>query len=213
MPHKTLRRALAVVLLTGAVSASSALAQDSTALLRERGAGAELRAGDIVRLRIWREPDLSGDFQISEQGVAVFPKLGPRFVAGLPVDSLEAELIAGYREYLRNPSINVIALRRINVLGAVRNPGLYPVDFTMTIADAVALAGGATPQGVPDRVELLRNGERVTARLTSGTRLADARIQSGDQLYVPERTWVSRNSGVVAASISAVVSLFIALRR
>ena len=145
--------------------------------------------------------------------MVVFPKIGPLQVVGESPMWLKDTLVKSYQVYLRNLSIDVILLRRVNVLGAVRNPGLYPVDPTMLLADVIAAAGGATPQGKSDEVELLRGGRTVTAHLTGGTLVADLHIQSGDQLFVPERSWAARNSGVVAAALTASVSLIIALLR
>lgn len=200
--------------LTGKV----ALAQDTVAVARDLGNAREtqavaMRAGDIVRLRIWREPDLSGEFIIDESGVAVFPKVGPIRVLSMSSAALRDTLVNAYQRYLRNPSIDVTFLRRINVLGAVMRPGLYPVDPTMTLADVLALAGGATPLGKPDEVQLFRGARKVTAALGTGARVADLQIQSGDQLFVPERSWITRNSGVVAAALTASVSLLIAVFR
>jgi protein involved in polysaccharide export with SLBB domain len=172
-----------------------------------------LRSGDVVRLRIWREPDLSGDFVIDETGVAVFPKIGAVQIVGVNSSAVRSSLIKSYLTYLRNPSVEVIFLRRINVLGAVMRPGLYPVDPTMTLADVLALAGGATPLGKPDQVQLLRGDKTLNATLGTTTRVADLEMQSGDQLFVPERSWITRNSGVVAAALTASVSLLIAVFR
>jgi polysaccharide export outer membrane protein len=105
---------------------------------------------------------------------------------------------------LVNPSIEVTTLRRLNVLGAVRNPGLYQIDPTVTVADAIALAGGIMDNGQSDRVELVREGKRLPANVNGTTRLADTPLRSGDQLFVPQRGWLSRNVGVVAAGISAI---------
>lgn len=171
-----------------------------------------LRPGDVIRLRIWREPDLSGDFPVDPTGVAVLPKIGPTAVTNQFPAALKTKLIAAYAEYLNHPSIEVTFLRRVQVLGAVRNPGLYPVDPTMTIGDAVALAGGATPDGDSKRLALIRNGVKLPHTLSHGTRIADSRIQSGDEIFVPERSWMSRNPGIVATMITATVSLFVALR-
>jgi protein involved in polysaccharide export with SLBB domain len=176
-----------------------------------RSALSGLQPGDVVRLQIWREPDLSGDFPVDQRGVVTFPKLGPVSVAEENAQSLKSRLVSAYQEYLRNPSIEVTLLRRINVLGAVKSPGLYPVDPSMTIADAVALAGGATPDGNRREIELMRGGERIAVRLTDAVRIADLPLQSGDQLFVPERSWISRNPGLLATSISAGVSLIIAV--
>lgn len=169
-----------------------------------------LRPGDVVRLEIWREPTLSGEFQVDEQGVVVFPKIGAFEVGEVPAESLRSRILAEYRHYLRNPSIDVTFLRRITIMGAVRAPGLYPVDPTMTVSDALALAGGALSYGEPSEVELFREGERRTANVTQRMRLEELAIRSGDQLYVPERSWVERHSGLLATFISSAVSLFIA---
>jgi polysaccharide export outer membrane protein len=168
-----------------------------------------LRAGDVVRLRIWREPDLSGDYQVDEESVVVLPKVGPVSVAGMSRDSLRQALLTSYREYLVNPSIDVVLLRRVNILGSVRNPGLYPVDPTMTVSDALGLAGGITSEAKRDRVELSRGGERVLMDLSPEARIGETPLRSGDQLYVPRRSWISRNPGLRIGGVTAVAGLVI----
>lgn len=158
-----------------------------------------LAPGDVVRLKIWREPELSGDYQVNESGTAVFPRIGVVAVQEITTDSLQRYLVTTYEAYLRNPAVEVTVLRRVNVLGAVRNPGLYEVDATKTVADVIAEAGGATGEGNLKRVELLRGGRRVSVLLTQEVRLADAPLRSGDQLFVPERSWFNRHSGTLAA--------------
>ena len=79
---------------------------------------------------------------------------------------------------------------------------------------AIAMAEGSTPDGRADRVELLRDGQRLIANINQRTRIAELPIQSGDQLYVPERSWVSRNTALVATVVSGVfglLSVFLAL--
>jgi polysaccharide export outer membrane protein len=172
-----------------------------------------LHPGDLIRLRIWREPDLSGDFPVDPAGSVVLPKLGPVVVTRQAPDALRAKLIAAYQVYLNHPAIDVMFLHRVQVLGAVRNPGLYPVDPTMTLGDALALAGGVTTDGNPNKLALVRDGVKVYRNLSHGVRVADSHLRSGDQIFVPERSWISRNPGIVATFITASVSLFIALRQ
>lgn len=169
-----------------------------------------LRPGDLIRLKIWQEPELSGDFVIDAGGEVVLPKVGTMQVLGESAEALEDRIVAAYSQFLQHQSIDVTLLRRVQVLGAVRNPGLYPVDATMTISDALALAGGATTDGRPDRVELVRGGKTIEGRLGPDTRLSGSAIQSGDQLFVPERSWLARNTGLVAAGLSTGASLIIA---
>lgn len=170
-----------------------------------------LRPGDVVKLWVWREEEMTGEFPVPESGVIVFPKIGAWTVLGKTTAKLKEELLAEYLKYLRNPSIEVTFLRRVSILGAVREPGLYPVDETMSIASVLALAGGTTEHGRPDHVELFRDGEKLVTSITQRTRVSDLPLRSGDQLYVPERTWISRNSALVSAMLSGIVSVAIAL--
>lgn len=170
-----------------------------------------VKEGDVVRLSIWREKDLSGDFRVPETGVVVFPKIGEIKVTNRPTSDIKEQLLNEYRKYLRNPSIEITFLRRVNVLGAVKEPGVFPVDETMTIANVLALAGGTTPEGKPDEVQLFRDGEKLVARITQRTRISDLPLQSGDQLYVPERSWAARNTGLITTLISGAVSVAIAI--
>lgn len=192
---------------------SVVMAQDSPTTSSLEAAGGTLKPGDVVRLKIWRETDLSGDFIVDERGTATLPKLGPTQVVGLSPDSLKAHLISAYSVYLRNPAIDVTLLRRITILGGVRNPGLYPVDPTMTLADAYALAGGISPEGKLNEVELVRDGQRTSYKLSGTTRIADTPLRSGDQLYVPTRSWLSRNTWVVTAAIGTTTTIMFALLR
>lgn len=196
-------------LLLGALMAAPAI-QAQTAPVPSAG----LRPGDMVRLKIWREPDLSGEFAVDETGTVVLPRLGPTAVAGLSADSLKRFVQAGLATYLRDPSVEVTLLRRVNVLGAVRTPGLYQVDQTQTVADVLALAGGPTPDGKADRVELVRDGSSHRLRLSRDLRLFQSPIQSGDRLWVPNKSWLARNAAAfVAASLTAGAVVVTALVR
>jgi polysaccharide export outer membrane protein len=156
---------------------------------------------------------MSGDIPVDEGGVATLPRLGAWRVADLPADSLKRMLIQAYSKYLRDPAVDVTVLRRVTVLGAVRTPNVYHVEPTMTVADALALAGGAAPNGKLDQVELRRRERGRTVRLTLGTRLADTPIRSGDELYVPQRSWFSRNAPIIFGAIGAAVSVAYLIRR
>jgi protein involved in polysaccharide export with SLBB domain len=140
----------------------------------------------VIRLTIWREPDLSRELTVPPGGVVVFPKIGARTVTGRPLSNVEAELLrSDFSTYLINPSIQVELLRKVQVLGAVYRPGVYTVDATVFVSDAIAIAGGVTPSGRQDRVELRRDGEVVQVLFMTRAALADAPIRSGDQLFVP----------------------------
>ena len=207
---------LLLVALLGIVygcARGSSEAQANMPSPRTTGDSADIvRAGDLIRLKIWREPDMSGDVAVDEEGMATLPRLGPLRVANLPGDSLKRMLVSSYTKYLRDPAVEITILRRITVLGAVRTPNVYHVEPTITVADALALAGGAAPDGKVDQVELRRKDRGPPVKLTRGTRLADTPIRSGDELYVPQRSWFSRNAGLVFGGIGTALSLYFAFR-
>jgi protein involved in polysaccharide export with SLBB domain len=200
------------LLLAASLRAQSLIAQEVSAP-PSTGMNATLQPGDMVRLKVWREPDLSGDYVVDESGEAVFPKIGPLKVSQLSTDSLKSLLVSTYSVYLRNPAVDVTLLRRVNVLGAVRSPGLYQVDATVTVADVLAMAGGVSSNGNPKKIELLRQGQRLEVQLTQQSRLSESPMRSGDELWVPEKSWLSRNAAVVAAVITGTAFVIAATVR
>jgi protein involved in polysaccharide export with SLBB domain len=169
-----------------------------------------LYPGDVVELKVWREPDLSGQFLVDERGTVVLPRLGRVTVTEESLDELRERLLSEYARFLRNPSVDVVFLRRITVLGAVRNPGLYRIDPTLTVADVLALAGGPTPEGQTSRIYVVRDGRRLEAEITETSSLGGTGIRPGDQLFVPERRWIARNPAVAVSLLSGVISLAVA---
>ena len=202
---------LAVIAPSASLTAQAPRANAASAIAMPTGATA--RPGDVVRVSVWREPDLSGDFTVDETGTVVLPRLGPVNVSTETRASLRLKLIKDYEEFLNHGSVTVTLLRRVQVLGAVRNPGLFTADGTMTLGDVLAQAGGILPDGDGGRVRLIRSGSPVTTDMTTQTLVSESPVLSGDQLYVPEKRWISRYPGIAAASITATATLVVALIR
>jgi len=203
----------AVVLAVAAPSASLWAQAARSNAVSAMPTGAVTRPGDVVRISVWREPDLSGDFTVDETGTVVLPRLGPIDVSADTRMSLRLRLIRDYEAFLNHGSVTVTLLRRVQVLGAVRSPGLFNADGTMTLGDVLAQAGGITPEGDAGRVRLIRGGSRVTSDMTTQTLLSDSPVLSGDQIFVPEKRWIARYPGIAAAGITAAASLVVALTR
>ncbi|MEO5579980.1 MAG: SLBB domain-containing protein, partial [Gemmatimonadaceae bacterium] len=108
---------------------------------------------------------------------------------------------------LRNPSVTITPLRRIYVLGEVAKPGLYTVDPTISLAGAVAIAGGATASGDLDRLRVVRNGKVVLDRAAAGSSLSAINIRSEDQVFVDRRGWLDRNSALAASAVLSAATL------
>jgi protein involved in polysaccharide export with SLBB domain len=213
---QTLRRACVAIALA-ATPAGCLVAQeapaDTPSVLHSGETASSLHPGDAIRVRVWREPDMTGEFRVDEMGMVVLPKIGPTRVLDVPAEQLRAQLTKTYTSYLTHTAVEVVFLRRIQVLGAVRTPGLYLTDPTMTLGDAIALAGGITSAGNPKRVELTRNGRPIGGSLSPGDRIGDLAIRSGDQLFVPEKSWASRNPNLLISLALTATSLAITILR
>ena len=171
-----------------------------------------LRPGDIVRLRIWREPDLSGDFPVDEFGRVNLPLVGTYPVVNETRESLQAKLVAAYRTSVQNLSMDVIFLRRIPVVGAVRTPGLYPVEPTMTVADAVALAGGSILEAEQTSIMLMRSGKIIVKNVDPAIPISQLATNPGDQLYIPPRTgYFDRNPWALSTIVQSAVTIAVAI--
>lgn len=168
-----------------------------------------LRPGDAVQVRVWREEDLSGTFTVDDRGVVTLPLLGDRQVAGLHPAELRDNVLTDYREYLQNPSIEITVLRRINILGAVNEPGLYPVDATISLSEALGLAGGISSSGNEDDIRVIRDGRTIHRALEQTTLVGTVDIRSGDQVVVGEKGWLARNPGALLGSLLGATAVIL----
>ena len=165
---------------------------------------APLEPGDKLRVTFSREPNLNGEYAIDENGIVVLPLLDARSVTGVSSSEVIRELQAEFDTRVRNQQVQIVPLRRVRVLGEVRDPGIYYTDPTMTFDDAIALAGGATEDGNLEKVRLIRNGKEIDEDLDI-SRSVEAAVQSGDQLFVPKVSWFNRNGAIlIGAGISAL---------
>ena len=168
-----------------------------------------LRAGDAVRITVWRQPELSGEFVVAADGSLTHPLYRTVRVTGVPLSQIEQRVQAFLGRFAENPQFVVEPLLRVTVGGEVARPNLYNLRPEMSIAQAVALAGGATERGRADQVHLLRGGTRRVLDLTNpeseGARLP---IRSGDEIIVARRRAVFRE---VVAPVMTVIGAIAAI--
>jgi polysaccharide export outer membrane protein len=147
-----------------------------------------LSQGDKLKVTVFNEADLTGEFQVNERGNVAFPLVGEVQAANSTPDEFQQRLTTRLRgKYVKNPrvSIEMTSYRPFNVLGEVRNAGQYPYRPGITVQDAVALAGGFTYRANTRTVYVRRadaSGEVTVS--TDGERVP---ILPGDNIRVPER--------------------------
>lgn len=174
--------------------------------------------GDVLRVRIYREPDLSGESVVAVNGTAYFTGLGRLHVAGLTLDSLQSDIAARYGAFLVDAAVDVVLQRNVVVYGQARASGIYLVDASTTVLGLLSKAGGTVSQGPNPVVTLVKpDGRRLL--LPQEGRLSMMDITSTDAVYVQEGSFFARNqSSLTAASLAvsiatSVVGLLVILSR
>lgn len=147
----------------------------------------KLGPGDKVRVTVFNEKDLSGDFDVNDQGDIALPLIGQVKVAGRTISDVEGLITQRYgKDYLVDPRVNVEVLnyRPFFILGEVKNPGSYAYVSGMTVINAVALAGGYTNRANKGHV-LIKHGN--DPQVGEQQVQEDSPVLPGDVIRVPER--------------------------
>jgi polysaccharide export outer membrane protein len=148
---------IAAVACTTAFTGTAALAQAAQPAARPaQAAPAEYRlaAGDVVRITVYQNPDLTLEGRISEAGTLSYPLLGAVRLGGLTVPDAERRIADGLRQgnFVRQPQVSVLVSQvrgnQASVLGQVNRPGRFPIEVAdMRLSDMLAMAGGVAPTG------------------------------------------------------------------
>jgi len=174
-----------------------------------------LKPGDMVRIKIWRGGDLSGDYSVDEGGKLTLPLLGSVSVEEISTDSLKILLIKKYSKYLKDLNITVVPLFRINVMGEVDKPGLYPVDPTLSLSEVLSMAGGVDENGDIDKVKVIRGGEILSKNLKKELEgdqpIEKFGIKSGDQIVVGKKGGITVRDWTIIASMVSAAALVLSV--
>ena len=179
---------------------STAFAQTSPSATAASGPRPEalLGVGDIVKITVYQNPDLTVDgARISENGQINFPLIGAVVVSGLTVPAAEQKIAKQLRDggFVLRPQVTIqlgqIRSSVISILGQVGKPGRFPIEAVGTkVSEMIAMAGGVSPGGA-DTVTLVgtRNGRPIKldidlpAILQSGKTELDLVVENGDVIY------------------------------
>ncbi|MDR3762512.1 MAG: polysaccharide export protein [Acidobacteriota bacterium] len=140
--------------------ARAAEARVAAAPAARADAGYRIGIDDVLAISVWRENDLGRSVQVLTDGNITFPLVGQVRAEGLTCGQLQQKLTELLSRQLREPEVSVqvqeARSQRINVLGAVTHPGMYPLQKPMTVLDALALAGGFRPFAKAGKIFVLR---------------------------------------------------------
>lgn len=189
--------ALALGFCLGCGGITPAHAQSSQATA---GAQAEYRlgSGDVIRINVYQNPDLTLETRVTEAGVVSYPLLGSIRLGGLSVTAAEKLIADGLRSgnFVKQPQVTLVVVQvrgnQASVLGQVNRPGRYPIEVAdMRLTDLLAMAGGTAANGA-DMVVVTgtRNGQPFRQEVDlptvflAGAKDKDIIILNGDTVWV-----------------------------
>lgn len=185
------RHALSALMLALAVAgtglASCVRTPAADRLISETTEPYLLDSGDKLRVTVFGQPDLSGEFAVDGGGNIAVPLIPPVEARGLTTSGLQASITQSLaRTLLRNPnvSVQVTEFRPFFILGEVSKAGQYPFVDGMTVQSAVAIAGGFSYRARQDKVHVTRkHGEKLVEIDVDSS----ASVRPGDTILVGER--------------------------
>jgi protein involved in polysaccharide export with SLBB domain len=156
-----------------------------------------LGPGDLLEVRVFQEPELSGIFRVSSEGTIDFPLCG-RVSVGGKTSSETADIFTAclQKGFLKHPSVSVLIReynsKKVFIFGEVAKPGTFPYEENMNIVQVVTLAGGFTKTAAKNNVSVTRvidNQERKIKVPVQDIGVGSEKnflLQPGDIIFVPE---------------------------
>jgi protein involved in polysaccharide export with SLBB domain len=150
--------------------------------------------GDELRIRIWGQVNFNANVYVDRAGEIYLPQVGQVHVAGLPYQALSDHLHAAVGRVFRNfdltADIGQIRSLQVYVVGQAHRPGTYTVSSLSTLVDALFASGGPSVEGSMRHIYLKRGGTTVADfdlydLLVNGDKSKDAKLQSGDVIFIP----------------------------
>ena len=177
-------------------------------VIRKRLAEGDFQTGHRILLFIAGDSALSDTFTVMSDQKLQLPNLPEISLAGILDSELQGYLATQLAKYIRNPSIRVEAMLRVQVSGDVAKPGFYSIRTDTPVTDVVMNAGGPSPSAEMSKMELRRGSTTVVHRggiqtaIQKELTMSDIGARSGDELYVPEKPGSSRWQKVAAVTAS-----------
>ena len=179
-------RIIALVILAVSLSACAITPRGSTYLVETTGPYT-LDNGDVVRVSVYGDAELSGNYRIDDSGAISFPLIGQVAARGYTTKQTAARIAAALSGgYMRNPNvaIEIAEYRPFFIQGEVARSGQYPYVYGMTARAAISAAGGFTDTADRSRVIIYR---QQGAEMVKGSVRLDFPIQPGDTIVISDR--------------------------
>lgn len=185
---KTLRHTLIGMALLAVCAAcgSSGSPRPDASLAQASVQDYRLGPGDRLRISVYGEAELTGEFVVSTTGVVSYPLIGDHPAQGKTVAEFTESLRTALTRYVLRPnmSVEVLNYRPFFILGEVQEPGTYPYAGGLNVMNAVATAGGFSYRADTRRV-FIKHADEVAEREYALT--STMPVLPGDTIRIPER--------------------------
>ncbi len=184
MRHLLILSVLASLALSSCASSPQPLPLEAA----NRDAGYRLAPGDKLRITVYNETALTGEYSINTAGNVAMPLIGDVPAKGDGVEKLTAAITAKLAGgYVKDPrvSVEVLNYRPYYILGEINKPGEFPYSVNLTVEQAVAAAGGFTYRANRTTAFVRRAEQAAEGRVA--LRGAPVYVKPGDTIRIGER--------------------------
>ena len=170
-----------------------AQAEREAALVQQRLTEGDLREGDRIQLVVEGHAQLSDTFNVVSGRRIVLPELGEVSLAGVLRSELQAHVHAFVSRFIRNPTVHARSLMRVEIRGAVTQPGFYTIPSDYVLSDALMMAGGPTADSELSKLRIARaddviwDGTQLRDAVIAGRTLDQLSVRTGDLIELPKK--------------------------
>ncbi|MCC6395141.1 MAG: polysaccharide biosynthesis/export family protein [Bryobacterales bacterium] len=148
---------------------------------------------DIIMIKVWREPDLSGPVFVRPDGKISMPLIGELQAAGQTPEQLGQDITNALSKVMNKPEV-FIAVQQVNskkyyIIGEVNRTGVFPLVTATTVLEAIGAAGGLKEFANGKKIVIARGSKRIKfnyKEVVDGKNLQqNITLENGDQIIVP----------------------------
>jgi len=157
--------------------------------------------GDVLEISVWQHPELDRIVTVRPDGRMSFSLIGDVNANGSTPAELDELITRRLSEYVQKPEVTVLVTtiksNQILVLGQVTRPGAYPMEASVTVLEAIAIAGSYTDRAGLRKVTITRQSRERSPRvikvdlqkvISEGDRSGNIILEPGDVVNVPKKT-------------------------
>lgn len=156
----------------------------------------QLGPGDVIRIFVWKNPELSQDVSVSPDGNISYPLIGEIQAAGITVGGLRKVIEREFRKHLKDPQVTVslqdARSYKVFVTGEVMSPGMFQLTGPITVVQSIAMAGGFTAFATRNNITVYNRFYRKSRLSFDYDGFVAGKPEAGDFVLIPGDTVIVR---------------------